>query len=312
MLLGVRHLQLVQAVHQEGGLTRAAERLFLTQSALSHRLRDIEGKLGVRLFFRVGKKMVLAPAGERVLAASGPLLEKLEDLEEDIRLMAQGRKGRLRVSTQCYTCYHWLPIVLAELQKEFPQVDVEIVVEATRDPLAALQEGRLDLAIVHSEVAGQDLVGEPLFSDELLVAVHPGHRLAKQPYVRPKDFSQQHLIVHYNYKTSVLAREVLNPLGLKPKKISELQLTEAVLEVVRAGLGIAVLAGWAVEPYASAGAVVAKPLTRKGVRRTWSAAMLRQGGNPPHLRRFLELLKSSRRLKLLRKPDAPVLCAVDG
>ena len=112
MDLEIRHLRLVAAVADVGSLTRAGDRLHLTQSALSHQLRDIEARLGAALFLRVGKRLVLTPAGERLLASASDVLERLEQAEQDIREMGRDRAGVLRLTTECYTCYHWLPPLL--------------------------------------------------------------------------------------------------------------------------------------------------------------------------------------------------------
>src|ERR671939_869871 len=148
MKLDIRHLKLIVAVTEEKSVTRAGERLHLTQSALSHQLRDIEEKLGTPLFIRLNKRMLLTQAGERLLNAAPLVLGELRRAEEDIRQIAQHREGMLRISTECYTCYHWLPAVLRPFHDLFPRVEVRIVAEATRRPLAALLDGRLDLAII--------------------------------------------------------------------------------------------------------------------------------------------------------------------
>ena len=109
MDLEVRHLKLIAAVADYGGLTQAGHRLHLTQSALSHQLRDIEDKLGLRLFLRMRKKMPLTPAGERLLRSARLVLDEMRRAEEDLRQTASGREGVLRLSTECNTCYHWLP-----------------------------------------------------------------------------------------------------------------------------------------------------------------------------------------------------------
>src|ERR1044071_9241936 len=110
--LEVRHLKLIAEVAKEGGITKAATRLHLTQSALSHQLRDIEDKLGAPLFLRLNKKMLLTQAGERLLASAPVVLDELRRAEEDIRQIALHREGILLISNACYTCYHWLPGLL--------------------------------------------------------------------------------------------------------------------------------------------------------------------------------------------------------
>ena len=115
MDLEVRHLRLVAAVAAVGSLTRAGDQLHLTQSALSHQLRDIESRLGAALFLRVGRRLVLTPAGQRLLASATDVLERLEQTEHDIREMGRDRAARLRITTECYTCYHWLPPLLLRI-----------------------------------------------------------------------------------------------------------------------------------------------------------------------------------------------------
>src|SRR5262252_6692462 len=112
MDLEVRHLRLVAAVADCGSLTRAGDRLHLTQSALSHQLRDIESRLGVALFLRIGKRLVLTPAGERLLGSAREVLGALRQAELEIRQLGQENAGLLRITTECYTCYHWLPPLL--------------------------------------------------------------------------------------------------------------------------------------------------------------------------------------------------------
>src|SRR5215213_1979984 len=124
MKLEIRHLKLIKAIAREGSVTKAGNRLHLTQSALSHQLRDAEQKLGARLFTRLNKRMLLTPAGERLLVSADNVLEEI------IRQIALSREGVLRLSTQCYTCYHWLPSMLKLFQQKFPRVDVQIMVEA--------------------------------------------------------------------------------------------------------------------------------------------------------------------------------------
>src|SRR5262249_58386983 len=107
--LEIRHLRLLAAVAQTGSVTEAGKRLHVTQSALSHQLRDAEEKLGAALFLRLGKKMVLTPAGEKLLVSARRVLEELGNTEAQIEGLNGGTKGVIRLSTECYTCYHWLP-----------------------------------------------------------------------------------------------------------------------------------------------------------------------------------------------------------
>ena len=292
--LEVRHLKLVETVAKEGGLTKAANRLHVTQSALSHQLRDIEDKLGAPLFLRLNKKMLLTQAGERLLSSAPAVLEELKRAEEDIRQIALHREGMLRISTECYTCYHWLPPVLKPFSRQFPRVEVRIVAEATRRPVEALLDGRLDLAITSVPARNQKLRFKPLFKDEMVVIMSPDHPLASRPYVNARDFASEHLLVYALPKEELsIYQKVLVPAGVSPKHVSRVELTEAIIEMVKAGLGIGVMARWAVRPHLEAGTLRAVALTARGFHRRWSAAMIRQKATPPYVSSFVELLASN-------------------
>jgi LysR family transcriptional regulator for metE and metH len=289
--LEVRHLRLVRAIVEAGSLTGASERLFVTQSALSHQLRDLEGRLGTQLFRRVGKRLVLAPAGELLLRSARVVEEELDRVGGEIRRIATGEGAVLRVSTECYTCYHWLPGILKAFAAEHPGTAVDVVADATRRPVEALLAGRLDVAIVSSARQDPRLESTPLFDDELVVVTAPDHRLARRAYVRPEDFETEHLIMYdVPAEESSLLTEVLGAAGARPWRVSRVQLTEAIVELVRAGLGIAVFARWAVAPHVESGAIAARRLTRRGMRRTWRAATLPGLLDHDYARAFVRLL----------------------
>jgi len=288
--LDIRHLRLIVAVTEEKSVTKAGERLHLTQSALSHQLRDIEQRLGTPLFLRLNKKMVLTQAGERLLSSARQVIDELRRAEDDISQMAASKHGALRISTECYTCYHWLPDLLKEFSRKFPGVEVKIMVEATHQPIQALLGGKLDLAIVSSSSRDRQLHYHPLFRDELVAIMAPNHPLAARPYLRAGDFADQNLILYSSLKESSVYQKMLMPARVTPARVSQVQLTEAIIEMVKAGLGVSALARWAVAGQVESGKLVALPLTRKGFHRQWSAVMLRNDFVPAYVNEFVNLL----------------------
>jgi LysR family transcriptional regulator for metE and metH len=291
MELEVRHLQLIAAVADVGSLTRAGDRLHLTQSALSHQLRDIETRLGAALFLRVGKRLVLTPAGERLLESAKDVLERLQQTEQDIRRMTRERAGLLRITTECYTCYHWLPPVLLRYRKAFPRVDVRIDVEATHQPIERLLAGKLELGIVSSEVTDKRLASRVVFDDEMVVIASRRHRFAQQTHVKLSEMRDETLFVYPPKEDSGALQNVLLPAGAVPARVEEVQLTEAIFELVKAGLGVTILARWAVQPLVDAGALVARPLTARGLHREWKAAMPKDLANVDYVKGFVDLLE---------------------
>jgi LysR family transcriptional regulator for metE and metH len=290
-VLEIRHLQLVKAIAEEGGVTRAGRRLNLTQSALSHQLRDVEERLGVRFFDRIGKRMVLTVAGERLLRSARTVLEELDRAEQEIRRDASREGGRLRLTTQCNTVYHWLPSRLRIFQRAHPDVGLEVVAGATPDPLPSLLDGTIDLAIVYRFRRDPRLAYRTLFRDEQVVVMKPGHPLARRSFLAAADFAPEHLIVYsIPRERNLVFREVLIPAGVTPARVTHIQLTEGIVELVKEGLGISVLPGWAVAPQVERGELVARPLTSGGRYRQWSAAWRSKPAPPAYLRDFVDIL----------------------
>ena len=287
--LELRHLRLVQAVAEEGSVTAAGRRLHLTQSALSHQLKDAEERLGAPLFLRLQRRMLPTPAGERLLASARRILADLKRTEDEI-LGHDGPLGTLRLSTECYTCYHWLPPVLKRFHRKFARVDVAIDADQTSRVLPALLEGRIDLGICSSEPHDPKLRVQPLFEDEMLVVMAPKHPLAKRPYVRAQDLAGETLLAYSSREDNLVMQRVLVPEGIEPRRFLQVRLTEVILEMVKAGLGVSALARWAVAPQLASGALAARPLGRRGLRRQWSAVTLRAQEPPGYLKEFIELV----------------------
>jgi LysR family transcriptional regulator for metE and metH len=290
MDLEIRHLRLVAAVADCGSLTRAGDRLHLTQSALSHQLRDIESRLGAALFLRVGKRLVLTPAGERLLASAREVLARLQQTEHDIREMGRDHAGVLRLTTECYTCYHWLPPLLTKYRRKFPRVEVRIDVDATRQPVETLLAGKVDVALMSTPVRDRRLTATPIFDDELIVIAATTHPFAKKTHVKVADMHGETLLLYPPKEDSLVLNQVLLPAGAVPGRIDEIQLTEAIIELVKAGLGVSVIARWAVEPIVKSGALVARPLTARGLHRRWSAVMPKDLAKTDFVREFIDLL----------------------
>ena len=293
MHLEVRHLVLVKTVAESGNISKAGVQLHLTQSALSHQLLDIEERLGVKLFLRHNKRMTLSNSGERLLRSANHILEELKHAEEDIKRIASDRQGLLRISTECYTAYHWLPSLLKVFNKKIPNVEVQVIHEATAHPVRYLVDRKLDLAIIPGSIRDRQIVLKPLFQDKLVVIMHPKHPLAVRRYIDAEDFADQHLFLYSEREQTegwTFYSKILVPAGVTPKRVSHMQLTEGIIEMVKAGMGIAVLAHWAAYPELKRRTIKALPLTKKGFIRHWSAAILKNGPAPEYMTEFIKLL----------------------
>ena len=119
--LEIRHLKLIKTINETGNMTRAAEKLFLTQPALSHQLLDLEGKLEIPLFHRTKKKMILTQAGKMLLKSAEKVLLEIKQAEREISKMVHGETGVLRIGTTCVLSYKWLPNIMHQLQRTLSQ-----------------------------------------------------------------------------------------------------------------------------------------------------------------------------------------------
>ncbi len=310
--LETRQLRALAAIADTGTLTAAAARLGVTQPALSHTLRAVERRLGTALFTRDRRGMTPTEAGERLLRTARQVLGELDAVEEAIARRALGRGELVRLSTQCYTAYHWLPAVLRDFRAALPTVELRIVPSAVGRPLQALREREIDVAIVASRDRDEAFAYHRLFDDELVAVLPPDHPLAARPHLTASDFAGEHLLLYTaDPGDSTVVRELLRPAGVEPAEISYVPATEALLELVMAGVGVSVFARWAVATQLEEGSLAAVRLGGQGITRSWSAAVRPGGVQPLALSTLVTLLqrhapefKAPRRGRPARMPTA--------
>lgn len=290
--LEIRDLRLMGAIAADGSLARASLRLHLTPSALSHHLLALEEKVGVPLCHRGGRRLRLTPAGARLADAGARVLDALAEAERAVR-GAEPARAVVRVSTGCHTTYYWLPSVIAAYEKADPSVDVRLVAGGGGSPVAELVGGQVDVAIVSDRARDRRVRFLPIFRDELVALVHPGHAWASRHHVAAADFAPEHLIHYANSRSELTVfKDVLRPAGVQPRRVSPVLLTEAILEMVKSGLGVAVLAHWAAAPYVERGQVRAVRITGRGLQRQWYAAIRTGVERTPSILHLVEALRA--------------------
>ncbi len=266
--LDIRHHGLLLALDESGGLQAAADRLGITQSAASHRLREAERRLGLALVRRVGRRVQLTPAGERLLAAARLAVGELARAERElVERFGQGRP-LVRLGQAPYSRYHWLPAFLEFLGARHPTIELDLVARAATDPLGCLRDGTADVVMLYGRQGqGGDLVWLRLGGDPLVAVMAPGHRLAAKAEVTAADLAGERYITYSNRPEPGFEWEsVLRPAGVAPQRVSVVGLPEAIIDLVRAGVGVSSLSRWAVSPELADGTLVARPLRRPGAR----------------------------------------------
>lgn len=289
-----RHLRLVQTLAVEGTLTAAGKRLFLSQSALSHQLREIEDEFEVELFQRVRKRMVLTDAGRRVLDSADVVLGEMDRVRDDISRMASGDTGTLRIAACPYASFHWLPHVLKLFKGRFPGVDVNFDNSKTQDPTEILLSGSIDLAIVNFKHDDNGIVYLKLFDDEMVAVVRGDHPWASLEHVSAGHFGDEDLIGYdFPFEEVEFNRQVLKPSGIVPKSLVKLPTTDAIIEMVKAGMGVAAMSLWSVRPYLESEELRCLRLTKNGFPRSWYAAVPNREKKPPYIAHFIGFLALS-------------------
>jgi LysR family transcriptional regulator for metE and metH len=286
-----QHLRLISEVARAESVTRAADRLNVTQSAVSHQLRDIEDKLGTPIFVRSGRRMLLTPAGRVIVSAADDVLGAIGRVESQVEQLARDASGELRVCTHCYTGYSWLPSLVEGLRRRYPSFALQIVPEYTIDPITALLDAKLDIALMNDAIDDRRLRQQELFEDEHVAVVPAAHRWASRPFVTPEEIAQEPLyLFSRSIENSFFVKKVLKPAGLQPAHATYLQLSEGILEMVKAGMGVTVLPKWSIANALASKEIKAIRITKGGLFRKWYAVSLSDVTPTPFMDEFIRLL----------------------
>ena len=300
MHLEFRHLRTIKAIHEAGGLARAAEMMNITQSALSHQVKGLEDQTGVELFVRRTKPLKLSSAGLQLLKLAEKVLPEIAALEEDFRNLRSGKSGRLHIAIECHACFEWLFPVLEIFRKAWPDVDVDIRPGLAFDALPALQREEVDL-VVSSDPENLDGVDfTALFDYEPVFVAAAQHPLAQKEFIEAEDFRDEMLITYPVERARLdVFSELLTPAKVEPRAIRQVELTAVILLLVASNRGVAVLPDWVVREVRYHSDYVTRPLTRDGITKRLYAATRDVDTTKPFMAHLLRLARTEP-LKLQR------------
>ncbi len=301
MHIEFRHLRTIKAIHEEGGLARAADRLHITQSALSHQIKGLEDQAGLELFVRRSKPMRLSAAGMKLLRLAEDILPRVAALEEEFSGLRAGKSGRLHIAIECHACFDWLLPVLEAFRQAWPDVDVDIRPGLQFEALPALVREDVDLVVSSDpeDLSGVDF--SPLFDYEPVFVCAADHPLAQKPFIEAKDFEDQALITYPVERSRLdVFSQLLFPAGVEPKSIRQVELSAVILLLVASGRGVSVLPDWVVRDVGKGSAIVTRPLTETGLTRRLFGASRAEDTAKPFMAHVLKLCRTEP-LKLQRR-----------
>jgi LysR family transcriptional regulator, regulator for metE and metH len=293
MYIELRHLRTIRAIHQAGGLARAAEMLNMTQSALSHQVKGLEDQAGMELFVRRSKPMTLSAAGVRMLRAADRILPEIELMEDEFRALRSGKTGRLHIAIECHACFDWLFEVLELFRRAWPEVDVDIRAGLAFDALPALNREEVDLVISSDPTPIPGVTFVPLFDYHPMFVASAQNPLAAKAYIEAEDFRDQVLMTYPVSRDKLdVFTEVLTPAKVEPRVQRPVEMTAVILMLVGSNRGVAVLPDWVLRDVSSNADYVTLPLGPMPVTKRLYAAVRDVDVARPYMAHFVKLSRS--------------------
>ena len=238
-----QHLAILREVDRLGSVTAAADRLNLTQSALSHTIRKFEERHGVKVWAKEGRGLRFTQAGEYLLALAQRVLPQIDHAERVLAEFAQGHRGALRAGMECHPCQQWLMRVVAPYLAAWPDVDLDLRTAFRFGGIGALLGHEIDLLITPDPLDLPGIHYTRVFDYELVLAVPEAHPLGDA--AQPQDLTGEVLITYpvEPERLDVFTR-FLVPGNCLPKRHRTVETTEMMLQLVAAGRGVSAVPDW--------------------------------------------------------------------
>ncbi len=298
-ILELRHLRTLLALKEAGTISRAAQLLNVTQSALSHQVLALERQYETGLFERKSSPVAFTAAGQRLLELAEQVLPHIGAAERDLARLTSNATGKLRIAVECHTCFDWLMPSMDALRARWPEVEQDIVSGFQADPIGLLHQDRAEVAIVSElDESETDVDFHPLFEFEMVAILPLNHPLLAKPYLVAQDFVGQALITYPVPDDMLdLVRQVLRPAGVEPPRRTT-ELTVGMLQLVASGRGLAALPLWAVNGYLERGYVARSRIGPEGLTgRLYAVTPKRLAGNAC-LADFVQVMRETSLLAL--------------
>lgn len=273
-MVELRHLKSLVYLRDADSMVEAAQRLHLTQSALSHQFKELEDRLQMQLFVRKTKPLRFTSAGLRLLRLADDILPLIRSAERDLSRLQGGSSGRLHMAIECHSCFQWLMPTIDQFRESWPEVELDLASGFSFAPLPALARGDLDLVITADPVDINSISYIPLFTYEAMLAVSNQHPLKQKAFIEPQDLQSEVLITYPVERDRLdIFTHFLDTEGIEPASVRTAELTIMMMQLVASGRGVCCLPNWALHEYSAKGYVSARRLGEKGLFSTLYAAV---------------------------------------
>ncbi|WP_271410227.1 LysR family transcriptional regulator [Pseudomonas sp. Q1-7] len=290
--MNLHHLKVFLAVAESGSISAGANRLFISQPAVTREIRDLEANIGITLFDRQPRGVVLTEGGRRLLQYAERIFALEAAAERDLRGFASLADGELRLGASATLGSYLLPALIERFHRRFPAVAVDLIVSNTRDVTAQLEDGRISLGFVEGAFDSRIFASHLLDRDRLLPVAGPGHPLAGRGVLEARDLADQdHYLREPGSATRASVEQAYRERGVALRTRMSIGSTEALKRLVRDGRGIAWLSPHMVREELSSGRLVHLEVSDLRIERELHA-LWRPGPNlSPAPAAFLELAR---------------------
>ena len=299
--LSISHLKMICELDRCETVKEAAQALFITQPALTNRIREAERRLNTPLFYRRGRKIIMSNAGKRLLYSARKILNELSRAEHDISRLTDGIEQVLRIGLPHYASFKWLPAVLKGFHQQHSTIEIEISAQAAQQPLNALFNHEVDLAMILTadktlELDEHQFQWQCLAEDELIACVSREHPKANKPYLVAEDFLQETYVTNSTVPEKDREYELFfKPESVLPKKVLQVGFNDAIIELVKANLGVSIFSKRQMSRYVSQQSrqeLQTIPLGKQGLTLYWHLVYLNQPLIAKPAESFLNLLQA--------------------
>lgn len=289
------HLEILTAIKEHGTLTKAADSLHLSQSALSHSIKKLEGQLATKIWEKDGRNLRLTAAGERIQTLANRVLPQFSHTELLLNQIAKGEMGALRIGMECHPCYQWLLRVIQPYLLRWPDIDMDVKQEFQFGALGALLSYDIDVLITPDPLFKPQIDYIPVFDYEHRLVVAESHNLAQQDFVLPEQLSEE---VLFSYPVEPARLDIfsqfLNPAKCSVKKHKNIETTEIMLQMVAAGRGVCALPGWLVDEHAKSMPIKSLRFGEKGISKQIFVGIRKDEQNIEYLSDFIAQAKKTK------------------
>lgn len=291
----IKQLRAFVAIAEEKTFTAGAKRVHVTQAAVSMQIRQLENEVGLPLFTRTPRRVILTEAGEYLLERARRILREHNSALEEIAEVAGAEFGRLRIgSASAMFATEQLPGILEKLKVEYPNSELSVISGTSEKLVDKILHGEIDISFVSLPIETPNIQTELLYSDEVVAVAHPSHQLAKEKYISAARLAGENLILgEKGGNTRRMIDDFFDAHNLKPHIVMELSRQEAINKMVESNMGVGIAGAKNSAPYVKSGKIVSWWIEGAEIKWNLGLARLRGGYFSPIGKIFTKLCREN-------------------